>query len=160
MEKNIFKLGMLKLSSLYGKTLSQDMTLVYWDALSELTDDQFDCAIDGHIKDPNEGVYFPKPAHLIKQVKGTPEKKKEAIERESIMAWSVVMQNLSDGAKWDDYGPRTQRGIKSIGGLYQLKEASYRELNFMRKQFLEYYQADNFDDPLPLEAVKAISHES
>lgn len=160
MDKNIFKVGMLKLSSLYGKVLSQDMTLVYWDALNDLTDDQFGWAIDGHIKDPVEGIYFPKPAHLIKQIKGTPDKKKAAIERESVLAWSIVMQNISDGAKWDDYGPRTKRGIRAIGGIGQLKLATYRDLNFMRKHFLDYYQADNFDAPLPIDEVRAITNES
>lgn len=160
MDKNNFKTCMMKLGALYGKELSNDMTLVYWDALNDLSDRQLGLAIDLHIKDPSQGVFFPKPAHLIKQIKGTPEERAESLERESIEAWAALMDGLERNYKLSDYGERTISAIDSIGGLHRLKTSTFKELDYIRKPFLECYQAQNHDNPLIRDTTKTISYQA
>lgn len=63
-----FKQSMAALAAVYQNNITPEMIKVYWQHLGSQNPDHLEMAINSHIDNPNDGKYFPKPAHLISYI--------------------------------------------------------------------------------------------
>jgi len=61
-DKKIFAREMLRLSTVFEKAPSKDLSAGYWDALQDSDDGEFVRAVNRHIR---EGEFFPRVKHLV-----------------------------------------------------------------------------------------------
>lgn len=66
--ENKFKQVMLLLATTYDKTLTPEQAQAYWSALGKYNPEFLQVAAQGHIENPQDGKFFPKPAHLIGRI--------------------------------------------------------------------------------------------
>lgn len=66
--ENKFKKTMAALAAVYQNKITPEMITVYWTRLSKFNPVHIELAAAEHMDDPEEGRFFPKPAHLIKYI--------------------------------------------------------------------------------------------
>lgn len=68
-DKQEFMMIMATTGELYGKELSKGILQMYFSALAEYDIKKIRNAFNDHIKNPDIGSYFPKPADIIRAIK-------------------------------------------------------------------------------------------
>ena len=92
-------------------------------------------AIHFHIQNPDSGRFMPKPADIIKQIKGD-------TKTQSLTGWSQVEYAISRVGKYrsvtfDD--PITMRVIEEMGGWIKICTTTTDEMPFVRNEFTARY---------------------
>lgn len=59
------------LSVAYRVSIEKQQTVLFFETFKILKLLAFEAAIEAHIEDPDEGRFFPTPAHIIRQIVGT-----------------------------------------------------------------------------------------
>lgn len=135
MDKKVFLQGM---DILYmtldhtGKLKNEMLTKVYYNALSDLTDEQFKSAVNKAIK---TFTFMPKPAELRKLAVGSSLAQAEE-------AWYIVrkVMDIADiGASVHFDDPAINDTIRLLGGWIELCNKNLEELKFTRNEFLKLY---------------------
>src|SRR5690242_16246489 len=70
-------------AELYGKPPSEAVIAMWWGALSIYEIDGVERAFQAHLADPDRGQFMPKPADIVRLLKGTS-------KDSSLVAWSSV----------------------------------------------------------------------
>ena len=146
--QNQFKQTLAGMAEIYGREVSATMAKIYWDSLTEFTDEQVDAAFTQAI---NTIKFFPKPAELRELIVG------KSGER-ALEAWGTVLLDVRNGAgrrplsRMDEgelveYSnkPRSEDDVigivASLGGWSRLGQMTTRDLDFLKKDFIQMYQS-------------------
>ena len=129
-DENGFKEQVVMLGEVFDKKITGGLIKIYWETLRQYSDEQAANAISAHVR---TGTFFPRPADLIKLIDGTSEENAHE-------AWAEVLRQLTDfaNAKFD---PATERAVQAMGGAEYLSHMSYHDLEFKKKDFLDYYES-------------------
>lgn len=66
-----FSMLMALMGELYHKTITEELTEIYWNTLQKFDINEIQRAIKQHIGDPDMGKFMPKPADLIQWMEGS-----------------------------------------------------------------------------------------
>lgn len=93
----------------YGRECSDEVIEVYYRCLEDYSIDDLSRCFSAHIKNPDNGVFIPKPADIIRMMKGNSKSK-------SIIAWDKAFNaiNSSYDVVFDD--PIIHAVIRDMGG--------------------------------------------
>lgn len=124
----------------YGQELSEFALRVWAEALDGIDPDTIDAAFARHLRDIEAGRWCPKPADILRQIRG------DAGEQ-ALIAWGEVIAAARDGgARFS--GP-AQEALDSIGGMARLRLAREDENGFLQRQFVAAYKAYRARDESP-----------
>ena len=144
-----FRKTLIELGELHEKKITQAMGKMYWNALIGLSIEDFRKSVDCHNRDPDQGMFFPKPANLMKHVSGTSKQQSQLIQDRSSIAWSVVLGEISRigsyaTLKLDD--KVSMAAVKAIGGWKHICSLTNDQLVWAAKEFQSTYeQYDRID---------------
>ena len=155
-DKRKFKELMAGVGEVYGKDITKPLLSIYFNALEDLSIEQAAQAFTNHVRSTGkESTFFPKPADLIRQIQGSTEQKKEAVEDRAMIAWACVEGAISrigpyGTLKLDD--KQAMAAVKTMGGWQSLCRVTYDQMTWKKKEFIEAYKTF---DRTPIENLPA-----
>ncbi len=136
-EKARILTALLGMAEVYGRTLSEVTQRLYLAVL-----DGYECqdvvqAFMRHIEDPEHGQFMPKPADIVRQIRGDP-------EGEAHQAWAKLMWAVRDHGSYasvvfDD--ALIHAVVQQMGGWVRIGEFTQDELPFRMKDFVALYRS-------------------
>ncbi|WP_104401796.1 DUF6475 domain-containing protein [Vibrio penaeicida] len=137
-EKTLFAQLLYLTASLYmRKDLSREMLGVYWKALEHYDLEEVRTALNQHVRNPDTGQFFPKPADVIRLLEGTTDTRGER-------AWSKVHDAIGSvgvysSVVFDD--AVIHAVINEMGGWVTLCHTDSDELPYRHNEFVKRYQS-------------------
>lgn len=121
---------------MYGKQVSSTMMGMYFKALEEYDIRDLQRAFNLHVRNPDNGMFFPKPADLVRMMGGD-------TGTQSGIAWSKVIETVRrvgaySSVAFDD--SIIHRVVTDMGGWPKLCEMKEAETPFVAKDFERRYQ--------------------
>lgn len=123
--------------SFYGKDVSAFSLGVWWQACQGFDLEQVCKALNAHAIDPESGVYAPRPADVMRMLRGT------ATDR-ALQAWGKVMDAMQRvgayrSVVFDD--AVIHAVIEDLGGWMKLCRSEMADLSYTEHRFCESYRA-------------------
>lgn len=136
-ERKHLALALSATMEVYGKTVTPTMAEVWIAALDGFTVAQIRGALSAHMRDPDTGQYPPKPADVVRLLRGTS-------ADNATLAWvkvTAAMRGVGGYASvvFDD--PAIHAAIESMGGWPKLCVGEEAELPFRERDFRGVYTA-------------------
>lgn len=137
-EKSDFASAITSVSAIYNHRLDKGAANIYWHILKDYGINNIKKALYSHLKDPENGKFFPKPCDIIQIIDGKPSDK-------AILAWAKLFKFFSDNTInekpviFDD--PIIHYCVDVMGGIYKIRSAKLSEEGFKRKEFIDTYNA-------------------
>lgn len=131
-----FSLQMIALSEIYKREVSQVLMTIYFEALREYPIDDVVRAVARHIKSPDQGQFFPKPADLIRLLEGDSHGK-------ALQAWSMAKEAA---VKHSPYMTVVFADaivgvvVEEMGGWQDFYDWSDKEMPFKQQEFCLRYR--------------------
>lgn len=150
---NRFKSIVAALGDYYDKSINSTLVGMYWQDFKEYSIEQFEKAVSDHRKDPDQGMFFPKTAHLIRQIEGTSKDKQNAREAKAERIWSDFMNHLrvrGHRVPFDVQDGAALAAFKTMGGMSQLNLIETKNIEWEGKKFAKLY-LDNLEGDKALE---------
>jgi len=126
---------MTGIGELYNKTISKPFLSIFFEALKEHDIESVVSAISAHVRNAENGQFFPKPADIIRRISGT---EKDAAQ----VAWAKVDKAVRcvgpySTVVFDD--EIIHRVIDDMGGWICLGEKTEKDWPFIANEFRERY---------------------
>ena len=138
---------------MFDKKISTTLIKTYFKMLSGYSIEQVGAAFQSHLLDPDQGMFFPKPANIVKQLAGTTKQQDQDIECRAELAWAVIMGEMS---RIGSYGTlnledrQAMAAVSAVGGWKKLCAQTFDQLVWVKKEFVSCY--GNYERT-PLEAL-------
>ena len=128
--------ALIATAEIYGKNLSPEAQMLYWHCLSAFEAQAVIAALRRCCMDPDTGQFMPKPADVIRQIKG-------GTEDQALLAWTNVEKAITRigcyaSVVFDD--PIIHAVLQDMGGWVQLCKVTDDELPFKRNEFVTRYR--------------------
>ena len=152
-DKSAFRDMMMAAGEVYGREITKPLLQMYFAAMTQAGIEQVKNAMMDHMKNPDSGQFFPKPADLIKQMTGTTKQQDAAIEDRAAIAWACIERDIrrigSYGTlKLDD--KQALATVKAMGGWQSICQTETSKMEWKRKEFIRMYETF---ERMPLEAL-------
>ena len=140
---NEFRTVLLGIGEMYDKPISKSLGELWWQLMTDISIEEFKHAVSAHMNDPDQGMFMPKPANIIKQVSGTEKQQVQNLTTQAELAWQAVEGEIR---RTGSYGsPRINDGlalaaIKALGGWSHICSTTTDKMTWMRKEFIASYQ--------------------
>jgi len=124
------------MAEMYGKTVSDAVIAMCFNALQRFDLQDVRRAISAHVADPVRGQFIAKPADLILHIDGDPESR-------SLQAWSLVEDGIFRVGPYQTVvfdEPAVMAAIEDMGGWIDLCKVDEGELPFKRQEFVKRYK--------------------
>lgn len=121
--------------ALYGRTITLPEIRLWLAALGDFSAEQIRHALGVHIRDPDVGQYQPKPADIVRAVRG-------GTAANAAWAWAEVARaarSVGGYATVVFSDPGIHLAIEGLGGWVWLCEQPEKELPFIAKRFESLY---------------------
>ena len=119
--------------SFYDKELSEFACEVWADALADFDPPLIREALRRHMKDPDAGKWLPKPADIIKQMRGDE-------SDEARLAWAKVLEHIRGGNRGGLSGPAMD-AVAAMGGSSVIAMADESQNGFLERRFVDFFKA-------------------
>jgi Domain of unknown function (DUF6475) len=136
-ECKIFSGFMASMGEIYAKELSSILIDIYWQCLKSFELNEVCQAFRAHLKNPDGGQFFPKPADLIRVLEGSSEGR-------ALRAWSQVQCTMGRVGRYHSvaFDDRLIHAvIEDMGGWIAVCETSLKDLPFIALDFQKRYRA-------------------
>ena len=122
-------------SALYRTPLSRKSLELYWDILRRFEWQEVKMAFQIHLTDPDSGQYFPKPADVVRHLRGNS-------ETQALRAWSKIEEAIRSvgcyaSVVFDDSIIHVV--IDDMGGWIRLCQTLLKDLPFRANEFKKHY---------------------
>lgn len=129
--------------AVYGKTVSDPMLDVVFNALSSYSLKDIRTGLSGHIKNPDSGQFPPKPADVIKHISGNSQS--SAGEAWAKVDYAIRCVGNYHSVVFDD--PKIHAAIERLGGWVKVSLTTNDEYPFLQNHFLKLYQGFTVQPP-------------
>ena len=129
--------------AVYGKTVSDPMLDVVFNALSNYSLQDIRTGLSGHVKNPDSGQFPPKPADVIKHISGNSQS--AAAEAWAKVDYAVRCVGNYRSVVFDD--PKIHAALERLGGWIKVSMTSGDEYPFLQNHFLKLYQGFTVHPP-------------
>ena len=150
---NNFKEIIVAISVTYGEEFTPPQTLLWWNMFKPYPIEAFEKAVYRHLGDPDQGMFVPKPANIMKFIIGTVREAAQDVENRAELCWHQVMHKIQRMGSYGSLKLDDKQGvaaIKAVGGWNKVSMATYDELVWIKKEFLQAY--DTYENT-PLERL-------
>lgn len=134
-DKTEFMKILSAMSELYGKALSKLLIKIYWYALKSFELVGIRQAFDTHIRNPDGGQFFPKPADIIRLIEGGGETR--ALHAWASVARTIEQVGIYQTVVFDD--PLIHAVLENMGGWIDLCSITNERLPFYAREFQKRY---------------------
>lgn len=134
---------MTGLSELFGKKVSESLMSIYWLTLEDMSLEEFNHAVSVHMRDPESGRFFPKPADLIGRVARSGKQNSELVAQSAELGWSLVMGRLKSHGSYGSLkisDPVAIETVRQMGGWKSLCATDLDKMAFKQREFMSLYQ--------------------
>ena len=134
---------LFSVADMYGKELSQGALNIFFMGIRSLSQEEFEEAISRHLEDQDKGMFFPKPADLIGQVKRSGKQNSEMVGQSAELGWSLVMDHLRKVGSYGDLDISDKVAIETVrqmGGWKSLCMTNTDKMSFKQREFMSLYQ--------------------
>lgn len=140
-----FKTALHKVFALYHKPLSTILLEVWWEALQPYSLQEVTRALTTHVRNPDTGQYLPKPADVIKGLRGNSANTAQS-------AWTKVDQAVRRigpyrSVAFDD--PVIHRVIADMGGWIRMCGHDNEQWPFIQREFENRYRGFSVAGEIP-----------
>ena len=140
---NKFKKLITAINVTYGEEFTQPQTLLWWNMFKPYPIEAFEQAVYQHMADPDQGMFSPKPANIMKFITGTTKQNEQAIEDKAELAWHVIEGEIrrigSYGSlKMED--KQALAAVQALGGWKHLCSLTSDQMVWAHKEFVSAYQ--------------------
>lgn len=121
----------------YGQAVSPFALGVWWQACQGCELQQLRRSLTAHAMDPERGQFAPKPADIVRQLRGT-------YTDRSLIAWGKVlgaMQRVGAYASVAFDDPAIHAAVTDLGGWPAVCRSSTDELPFLQRRFTDSHRA-------------------
>lgn len=144
-DRKDFMQAMTAVYALYRVDVSDGVIGIWWQALKQFDLAAIKDALGRHAVNPDAGQFLPKPADVVKMLKGS-------TLDSALQAWTKVQDAIRHVGTYatvafDD--PLIHRVIEEMGGWVQLGKVTEKEWPFTQKQFEARYRAYKARSELP-----------
>ena len=136
LDRKRFLAELLAVHGLYDRALTEIQIRLWCDTLANEDTDAVCRALAAHVADPSRGQYCPKPADVIRAIRGTS-------DEAALVAWQdLLTQARTIGRAGTPKLTDAQRaGLEGIGGWFRLCNTDESQLGFVQKQFTDNFGA-------------------
>lgn len=152
-DKRAFFDLMMAAGEVYGREVTQPMAAIYFSALENVAIEQVQAAMMAHMKNPDSGQFFPKPADIIKQMTGTTKQQDAAIEDKAAIAWACIERDIRRIGSYGTLKMEDKQAlatVKAMGGWQSICQTETSKMEWKRKEFIRMYETF---ERMPLEAL-------
>jgi hypothetical protein len=137
----------------YRQELSEFAVRIWIDACAEFAMADIERAFMLHLKDPDAGRFLPKPADLVRQLRGS-------ADDEAAIAWGQVL-NAARGRGSVPADDLTHQALDALGGLSVLGRADESQNGYLQRRFTDAFKAHRrralLDQAVPLLGNESVS---
>lgn len=126
----------------YDKELTEFAIRVWEDALDGVPIASAEAAFRRHLSDTKRGQFMPKPADILRQLKGDEQDR-------ALIAWGQVLTAARSGGGMPDACQATREALQAMGGMSVICRANESENGFLQKRFLELFSTYSRRDETP-----------
>lgn len=142
-EREAFGKLMVAIGELYHQNVSMVLIKLYWEVLKNFAWQDIVKSFEEHVKDPDTGQFMPKPADIIRVIRGNS-------NCQALRAWTKVEQAIRlvgpySSVVFDD--PIIHLAIKEMGGWIKLCLIVQKEMPFIGKEFQMRYSSYRYAEP-------------
>lgn len=142
-EREPFVKMLIAAAELYDKQLSDVLVKIYWKALQQYPLLDVIKAFELHFEDPDGGQFMPKPADIVRVIKGNS-------QSQSLLAWSKVEESIRllgpyHSVVFDD--ELIHAVLQEMGGWIKLCQSTQKEFPFIAKEFQTRYASYRHNKP-------------
>lgn len=155
-DKQRFAQVMVGIAELYEKKPSKELMRLYFTALADYDIDAVVDAFSRHVNDPDQGMFMPKPAHIVKLIDGNSEENELHSKTKAELQWAgSVMKAMKElgsygSPKFKD--PITAAAINRIGGWLSICHCDTESMKWKQRDFINAYSdIEKVNDPHLLE---------
>lgn len=142
-DKAKFQEVMLGAGEVYSREITKPLLKIYFTTLIEFSIEQVSQAFFNHMKGTdNSSTFFPKPADIVKQIRGTSDDQKQSVEDRALIAWSCIQNEIRRVGSYGSLELEDKQAlaaVKAIGGWHTLTMATYDEMTWKKKDFIRAY---------------------
>jgi hypothetical protein len=131
--------------SLHGRSLSTDVTRLYWQSLKHYSLKNIRQAMHQHTLNPEVGQFCPKPADVVRQLTGTQDAQAQKALSQVLNALRTV--GTYDSVVFDD--PIIHCAISDTGGWIRWGNATDDDIKFRLAKEFEISYRNYVGKPLP-----------
>ena len=134
---------LFSVAEMYGKELSQGALNIFFMGIKSLSQEEFEEAVSKHLEDQEKGMFFPKPADLIGQVRRSGKQNSEMVGQSAELGWSLVMDHLRKVGSYGDLTISDKVAIETVrqmGGWKSLCMTQTDKMSFKQREFMSLYQ--------------------
>jgi hypothetical protein len=138
-----FSALMVGIGELYGKTISSQLTDIYWLAMKKYDLQDVQKAFNRHVNNPDGGQFFPKPADIVRLLEGSGETK-------ALQAWAKVERAIIQVGRYQSVvfdDPLIHAVIEDMGGWIKLCTIKNEDLPFRANEFQKRYMGFVLKNP-------------
>lgn len=144
--------------SIYGKQPAEPVVYMVFQALQAFSLEDVETALSRHITNPDTGQFPPKPADIVRLIRGNS-------QSASNEAWAKVDQGIRCVGIYRDVvfdDPKIHAAIERLGGWQKVCMTDEKEYPFLRNRFLSVYQGFSYHPPetFPRKLIGTCSHEN
>ena len=137
-DKQAFAAMMNSIAEMYAnRQMTKPVLRIYWAALKHLVLDEIRYGLNLHVRNPDTGMFLPKPADIIRHIDGSS-------DSQAKVAWSQVDKAIRYHGAWASVvfveEPRIHAVIADMGGWIKLCATSEREYAFRQNEFEKRYR--------------------
>lgn len=117
----------------YDRELTEFAIRVWEEAVRDIPIADIELAFRRHLSDPQRGQFMPKPADIIRQLRG------DETDR-ALMAWGVVIARAKSGGGFIASDcEATRQAIQAMGGWSALCRADESQNGFLQRRFTDLF---------------------
>jgi len=132
-----FSQCMLGIGETYDKKISPQIIQTYWSVLESFSIDEIKTAFHKHLQNTENGQFFPKPADIIRCIRGNSEGR-------ALKAWTDVDYAIRTIGPYQDMvfdDPLIHATINDMGGWISLCKVHFDEYPFKANEFKTRYRS-------------------
>lgn len=151
-DKKDFAEAFMLVCMTYDKDPSKELIGLYFNILKEYPVEQVKTAFELHLKCPDRGTFFPKPADIIAKITGTQKQKTINIESKAIAAWDEAYAAMLKHGQYQSVKLSDPLGMKVItylGGWSTFCMMKVDDEQWRRKEFINAYMTLQGSSDLP-----------
>ncbi len=131
----IFKDMMISTAEIYNRSISPGLINIYWRSLEQYSINEVINAFERHLSNPDNGMFMPKPADIIRLLEGTS-------LTNAMLAWSKVEKAIHQigphkSIVFDD--PIIHQVLDDMGGWIDLCSHNQKEMEFKSNEFTKRF---------------------
>lgn len=136
---NQFKNLLITISEVYSEPFSQTKAKAWWSVLKEYPVSAMEEALKSHMTCPDQGMFTPKPAHIIQHMTGNTKHNKKIARFNCQIAWGDILRVAAAGLSITSH-PDIDDEAKDALSIMSWRKGSSLD-SFAKNEFKEAYLA-------------------